>query len=327
MSGKKVAIHVCGWTGCKWYQRAAHLASSLSVLYPTKFDFEAHESASRDEYRTELLSYKSAVPGVATAQSHTASPFVYVAPEGGAANSFVGGCDATVDWARLQMGPSKSVEEVAAMASDGVQPDHGFEYDVVVIGGGSGGLACSKECAKLGAKVAVLDFVKPSPAGATWGLGGTCVNVGCIPKKLMHQAAIIGETLKDDAIRPAPWGDLEFDVRCSESGRDECTRLSRVRIVECSESHVLECVGRIDGPKFRRLETRPRVLRVDSRNAGGGVRVVGRRARRARLGEDGGVGAGPDQGAQLQVPRGAARGGHHLPQPPRHLRGFLHTQC
>ena len=45
---------------------------------------------------------------------------------------------------------------------------------------------------KLGAKVAVLDYVKPSPQGSTWGLGGTCVNVGCIPKKLMHTAALLG---------------------------------------------------------------------------------------------------------------------------------------
>jgi ribulose 1,5-bisphosphate synthetase/thiazole synthase len=52
-------------------------------------------------------------------------------------------------------------------------------YDLVVIGGGSGGLACSKAAARLGKKVAVCDFVKPSPAGTTWGLGGTCVNVGC----------------------------------------------------------------------------------------------------------------------------------------------------
>ena len=29
------------------------------------------------------------------------------------------------------------------------------------------------------------------------GLGGTCVNVGCIPKKLMHQAAILGKSLDD----------------------------------------------------------------------------------------------------------------------------------
>lgn len=75
--------------------------------------------------------------------------------------------------------------------------EHGFEYDLVVIGGGSGGLACSKEAAKLGAKVACLDFVDPTPLGTTWGLGGTCVNVGCIPKKLMHQAGILGESFSD----------------------------------------------------------------------------------------------------------------------------------
>ncbi|XP_074139889.1 thioredoxin reductase 3 isoform X1 [Sminthopsis crassicaudata] len=72
-----------------------------------------------------------------------------------------------------------------------------YEYDLIVIGGGSGGLACSKEAAVLGKKVMVLDFVKPSPLGTTWGLGGTCVNVGCIPKKLMHQAALLGQALQD----------------------------------------------------------------------------------------------------------------------------------
>ncbi|EGD81586.1 thioredoxin reductase 1 [Salpingoeca rosetta] len=72
-----------------------------------------------------------------------------------------------------------------------------FDYDLVVIGGGSGGLACSKRAASHGAKVAVLDFVTPSPHGTTWGLGGTCVNVGCIPKKLMHQAALLGHAIED----------------------------------------------------------------------------------------------------------------------------------
>jgi len=74
---------------------------------------------------------------------------------------------------------------------------HEYDYDLVVIGGGSGGLAASKQAAKLGAKVACLDFVTPSPQGTRWGLGGTCVNVGCIPKKLMHQAAILGEQFSD----------------------------------------------------------------------------------------------------------------------------------
>ncbi|XP_072839813.2 thioredoxin reductase 2, mitochondrial isoform X1 [Pogona vitticeps] len=71
------------------------------------------------------------------------------------------------------------------------------EYDLLVIGGGSGGLACAKEASQFGKKVAVLDYVDPSPKGTKWGLGGTCVNVGCIPKKLMHHAALLGGCLKD----------------------------------------------------------------------------------------------------------------------------------
>nr|XP_033810372.1 thioredoxin reductase 2, mitochondrial isoform X1 [Geotrypetes seraphini] len=71
------------------------------------------------------------------------------------------------------------------------------EYDLLVIGGGSGGLACAKEATKFGKKVGVLDFVDSTPKGTKWGLGGTCVNVGCIPKKLMHQAALLGGSLKD----------------------------------------------------------------------------------------------------------------------------------
>ncbi|XP_052510908.1 thioredoxin reductase 2, mitochondrial isoform X1 [Budorcas taxicolor] len=51
--------------------------------------------------------------------------------------------------------------------------------------------------AQLGKKVAVLDYVEPSPRGTRWGLGGTCVNVGCIPKKLMHQAALLGGMIRD----------------------------------------------------------------------------------------------------------------------------------
>ena len=98
----------------------------------------------------------------------------------------VGGCDDTL---KLQ-----ADNKLMAMVQAG---SHSYDYDIIVIGGGSGGLAASKEAARLGKKVAVCDFVKPSPAGTTWGLGGTCVNVGCIPKKLMHQAALLGECVKD----------------------------------------------------------------------------------------------------------------------------------
>ena len=74
---------------------------------------------------------------------------------------------------------------------------HNYDYDLFVIGGGSGGLSAARQSAELGAKVAVADFVTPTPMGTKWGLGGTCVNVGCIPKKLMHHAALFAESRKD----------------------------------------------------------------------------------------------------------------------------------
>ena len=64
-------------------------------------------------------------------------------------------------------------------------------YDAVVIGGGTGGLAFVQEARRQGLEVAVVNYVEPSPMGTTWGLGGTCVNVGCVPKKLMHHAGLL----------------------------------------------------------------------------------------------------------------------------------------
>jgi glutathione reductase (NADPH) len=53
-------------------------------------------------------------------------------------------------------------------------------FDLIVIGGGSGGLAHAQRAAEYGAKAAVIEY---GP------LGGTCVNVGCVPKKLMWYSA------------------------------------------------------------------------------------------------------------------------------------------
>jgi len=61
-------------------------------------------------------------------------------------------------------------------------------FDLVVLGGGSGGLALSQRAAEHGARAAVIE------AGR---LGGTCVNVGCVPKKVMWNAANIAHALHD----------------------------------------------------------------------------------------------------------------------------------
>lgn len=64
-----------------------------------------------------------------------------------------------------------------------------FDYDYIVIGGGSGGIASAKRAASLyNAKVAVIEKAR---------LGGTCVNVGCVPKKVMYNAATLAETFHD----------------------------------------------------------------------------------------------------------------------------------
>lgn len=59
--------------------------------------------------------------------------------------------------------------------------------DYLVIGGGSGGIASARRAASYGARVAVIE------AGA---IGGTCVNVGCVPKKVMWNAAEIAGQLE-----------------------------------------------------------------------------------------------------------------------------------
>src|SRR5271155_3089575 len=63
-----------------------------------------------------------------------------------------------------------------------------YDYDLFVIGGGSGGVRASRMAAQTGARVAIAE---------EYGLGGTCVIRGCIPKKLFVYASHFSEDFVD----------------------------------------------------------------------------------------------------------------------------------
>ncbi|XP_069026509.1 glutathione reductase, mitochondrial isoform X1 [Embiotoca jacksoni] len=102
-------------------------------------------------------------------------------------------------------------------------PRHGFprrsmasdpettRFDFLVIGGGSGGLAGARRAAELGAATAVIESHK---------LGGTCVNVGCVPKKVMWNAAVHAEYLHDHSDYGFDAGNVRFSWEALKAKRD-----------------------------------------------------------------------------------------------------------
>lgn len=84
-----------------------------------------------------------------------------------------------------------------------------YDYDLIAIGAGSGGLSVVERAAEYGKKCAVVEAKK---------LGGTCVNIGCVPKKVMWFGAHIAEALRD-----AP--DFGFDV--DQKGFDWATLVEK----------------------------------------------------------------------------------------------------
>ncbi|GAA4123537.1 dihydrolipoyl dehydrogenase [Knoellia locipacati] len=75
-------------------------------------------------------------------------------------------------------------------------------YDVVILGGGSGGYACAFRAAELGLRVALVEKAK---------LGGTCLHVGCIPTKALLHAAEVADSAREGA---------QFGVRTTLEGID-----------------------------------------------------------------------------------------------------------
>ncbi len=113
-------------------------------------------------------------------------------------------------------------------------------FDLFVIGGGSGGIACARRAAAYGARVALAE------AGR---LGGTCVIRGCVPKKLMAYAARLADRM---AVLPAYGFDLTpppLDFRrLLENRNREVTRLEGVYLtmLEKAGVHLFRGRARLD---------------------------------------------------------------------------------
>ncbi len=95
-----------------------------------------------------------------------------------------------------------------------------YDFDLFVIGGGSGGVRAGRMAASFGARVAVAEERY---------LGGTCVNVGCIPKKLFSYAAHFAEDFEDGAGFGWTVGERSFDWRTLLSNKNkEIERLNGI---------------------------------------------------------------------------------------------------
>lgn len=118
------------------------------------------------------------------------------------------------------------------------------DYDLIVIGAGSGGVRLARMSAGYGARVAVVE---------SRYLGGTCVNVGCVPKKLLVYGASIHEALEDAA--GYGWtvqsSDRQFSWETLRQNKDrEIARLNGIygRLLEGAGVTVLEGTAVISGP-------------------------------------------------------------------------------
>jgi len=111
-----------------------------------------------------------------------------------------------------------------------------YDFDLLVIGAGSGGIASARRAASYGAKVAVVEMGR---------LGGTCVNVGCVPKKVMFNAATIAEMLHDMHHYGFESGTVQFDWGYIQRSRDAyIARLNKIYDTNLSNSGVTKLIGR-----------------------------------------------------------------------------------
>lgn len=119
---------------------------------------------------------------------------------------------------------------------------HPYDFDLFVIGGGSAGVRLARISAGHGARVGIAE-------ARFWG--GTCVNVGCVPKKFMVQAAEYGAWAEDAAAFGWSFGEASHDWSVLARARDaEVARLSGIysRMLAGVGAQVHDAYARFAGP-------------------------------------------------------------------------------
>ncbi|MGR6430597.1 glutathione-disulfide reductase [Rhizobium sp. PAMB 3174] len=132
-----------------------------------------------------------------------------------------------------------------------------FDYDLFVIGGGSGGVRSARLAASMGKKVAIAEEYR---------FGGTCVIRGCVPKKLFVYASQFSEHFEDAAGFGWTVGESRFDWKALIAAKDkEIERLEGLyrKGVTNAGAEVFETRALIEGPNAVRLVSTGQVVTAE----------------------------------------------------------------
>jgi len=140
---------------------------------------------------------------------------------------------AAAAWSGPSSAPLMMMSQARNRAGPALMADETFDY--LVIGGGSGGIASGRRAAAHGAKVAVIERDR---------LGGTCVNVGCVPKKVMFNAATVHEMIEQASGFGFQIDGYKFDWASLKEKRDAYVkRLNGIYRNNLGNSGITEIVG------------------------------------------------------------------------------------